>query len=190
MGEAVGTRTDLTRGLAAPMHPTVLGSIVGSAGASAFVLVNRGTLPEPWPVVALVAWVIALAVTIYAVLLRPRRLVDPGPPGKYAGLVYTGSIIGMLVVMAAGRAVLVAIDRAELQPAVVVIAVGLHFVPFARAFNVPVFASLGWTITGLGVMGLVIGLVSGAVPAAAAATGTGLVMLAFIARTAWADPDE
>jgi hypothetical protein len=177
-----------TRGIQEPFHPTVLGSIVGSVGATAFVLINRNELPEPWPMIALGAWALVLAAVIFAVFLRPRRLLDPGPPGPYAGLVYSGSIVGMLVVMAGGRAVLEAADRPELQPAVVVIAVGLHFVPFARTFRVPVFASLGWSVTALGVLGLVGGLIGGAVPAAAAATITGLVMLVAIARTAWTEP--
>ncbi|WP_169333391.1 hypothetical protein [Demetria terragena] len=161
------------------------GSIIGTIGATAFVLINRSELPGAWPEIALGAWLVALAVTIFAVFVRPRRLTDPGPPGPYAGLIYSGSIAGMLALMAIGRVVLDAVDRPELQPAVVVIAVGAHFVPFAKTFNVPIFATLGWTVTALGVIGLLSGLIGGAVPAAVAATLTGIVMLTAIARSAW-----
>ena len=64
---------------------------------------------------------------------------------------------------------------------VVVVAVGLHFVPFAWAFRAPIFGWIGWSLTGIGVAGLVGGLVAGAEPVRAAAVLTGLVMLAFMA---------
>lgn len=170
-----------SRGVQQLLHPVVLGSIIGSAGASAFVHVNRGLLPGYGPTVALVAWAVALAVVVWVVLLRPRTLPRTPAPAPRAGLVYVAAVVGMLVLMSLGRLALAALGHEDLQPAVVVLAVGLHFVPFARAFRAPVFGTLGLVVAALGVLGLVAGLVAGAVLAAAAAVLTGLVMLAVIA---------
>ncbi len=168
------------RGMAHVLHPQVLGAIIGGAGASAFVHVNRGVLPGSWATVAAAVWLAALGVWAWSVLVRPRRLRDAGPPHRLAGVVYTGAIVGMLAMFVGGHAVLDALGHTELQPAVVVLAVGLHFVPFASVFHAPVFAGLGWTLVALGLLGLVLGLIGGAVPVAAAAVVTGVVMFAFM----------
>lgn len=175
------------RGIRHLLHPQVVGALIGASGASVFVHANRGDLPGPWPTVAVAAWAAALLVCIWAVLIRPRRLADVAPPAPRAGLVYLASVLGMLVTFAVGRRVLDAVDRPELMPAVVVIGVGLHFVPFARSFAAPVFGALGWTLAAVGVAGLLLGLVAGAVPVAAAAVLAGLAMLLLMARDATRD---
>jgi hypothetical protein len=174
------------RGIRHVLHPQVIGALIGAGGASAFVHANRGALPEPWPTVAVLAWAAALLVWGWAVLLRSRRLSD-ARPAQRAGLVYVASVAGMLLTFAVGRRVLDAVERPELMPAVVVIGVGLHFVPFARAFAAPVFGVLGWTLAAIGVAGLLLGLLVGAVPVAAAAVATGVVMLLLIALDAVRD---
>ncbi|YAL83273.1 hypothetical protein ACMYYO_00255 [Dermacoccaceae bacterium W4C1] len=174
----------MTRGIAQPMHPNVIGSIVGSIGASTFVLANAAGLPDPWGGAAVVTWVLAVAVAAWAVFVRPRVLVDPGPPKAHAGQVYSLCLLGMVAGMALGRLALQALDHPELQPAVVVLCVGLHFIPFAAAFNAPVFRSLGWSMVVLAGIGLAWGWFSGALAAATAAVLAGLVMLGWIAWTA------
>lgn len=175
------------RGIAHLLHPQVLGVIIGGAGASAFVHVNRASLPDPWPTIAMLAWALTLIVCAWAVLWRPRRLADPGPVSRYAGPVYGASVLGMLAMFAGGHAILAAMDRVELQPAVIVLAVGLHFIPFASVFGAPVFAGLGWSVTVIGVAGLALGALGGGVPIDAAAVATGIVMLAFMAGDALRD---
>jgi len=162
------------------MHPQLIGTVIGAIGATAFVHANRGTLPGPWPVIAVLAWAVALVTLVWAALVRPRSLPVLAPPGPRAGLVYVASVIAMLVVIAAGGAVVRAAGRPELQPVVVVIAVGLHFVPFAAAFRAPVFTVLGWCLVAIGVVGLLLGLAAGAVAVAGAAVVTGLVMLVLM----------
>ena len=172
------------RGIRHLLHPQVLGVIIGGSGASAFVHVNKDLLPGGWPTVAVLAWAAALLVCAWVVLLRPRRLGDAGPPRPGAGLVYGASVVGMLAGFAVGRLALDAVDRPELMPALVVVAVGLHFLPFARAFEAPVFGTLGWSLVAIGVVGLLLGLVAGAVPVAAATVVTGVVMLLLMALDA------
>ncbi|MGB3186961.1 MAG: hypothetical protein WBG36_03090 [Ornithinimicrobium sp.] len=175
------------RGIAHLLHPQVLGAIIGSAGASAFVFVNKDILPEPWPSVAVVAWALTLLGCAWTVLLRARRLRELEAPHPRAGLVYTAAVAGMLGAFLFGRVVLDAVGLPELQPAVIVMAVGLHFVPFAHVFDAPVFGALGWSIFAVGLLSLLLGLAAGAVFVAAGAVATGLLMLAFIGLDAMHD---
>ena len=86
-------------GVASPLHPQVLGGMVGAVGASAFVLVNRTRLADPWPTLALVLWLVALAAYAWVALLRPRVLPDLEQPSPRAGAVYGAAVVGMLVVV-------------------------------------------------------------------------------------------
>lgn len=174
-------------GIATPMHPQVLGGLVGAVGASVFVLVNRTLLPGLWPTVALVLWLLALATFVWASLLRPRVLPDLATPERWAGAVYVLAVVGMVALIAGGGAVLRGTGRADLQPALVALAVGLHFLPFAMAFKAPVFRVLGGTVALVGATGLVLGLLTGATAARAAAVVAGLVMLGVMAADARRD---
>ncbi|WP_238348700.1 hypothetical protein [Ornithinimicrobium pratense] len=79
-------------------HPYRLGSIIGLIGATVFVLVNRAALPGAWPTVALITYVAAVAFYVWAVWLRPASALPAGqPPHPRAGLVYLGSVAGMLL---------------------------------------------------------------------------------------------
>jgi hypothetical protein len=137
--------------------------------------------------VALVLWLVVLAAYAWAALLRPRVLPDLVPPAPRAGAVYGLAVVGMLVFIAAGGALLRGTDHAELQPALIALAVGLHFLPFAAAFHAPVFRVLGATVAAVGAVGLVLGLLAGPTPARAAAVVAGLAMLALIALDARRD---
>jgi hypothetical protein len=178
------------RGVTRLRHPQVVGSIIGATGATVFVHGNRGALPEAWPTVALVAWVVVVLAFVWTVLVRPRQWPTPRPASSRAGFVYAASVLGMLVLIQAGGHIVAAVGRPELVPGVVVTAVGLHFVPFAATFGAPVFRLLGWSMTAIGAVGLTLGLMLGPVPVVAAAVLTGLVMLALIAVDATRIPRE
>lgn len=164
----------------AHLHPRVLGTMVGLTGATSFVLANRGGLPILWAHAALAAWALLLGGALWALFLDRRPLPAPTAPHRHAGRIYVASVVGMLVAIRLGAALAATADQAYLVPAIVVTAVGLHFVPFAVAFGASVFTRLGWTLTAIGTAGVMAGLVWGAVPVAAAATCTGLVMLTFL----------
>jgi hypothetical protein len=174
-------------GLATPLNPQVLGGLVGAVGASVFVLVNRSRLADPWPAVALVLWVVALGAFAWVALLRPRVLPALERPAPWAGAVYGASVVGMLGLIAAGGAVLRGTGHADLQPSLVALAVGLHFLPFAAAFRAPVFRLLGAAVASVGAVGLVLGLLVGPSAAAGAAVVAGLVMLVLITVDAQRD---
>lgn len=113
-----------------------IGSGVGLVGGTVFVLGNRVALPDPWSAVAVWAWLPLLALAVWAVFVRrPRRAAVAPPQHHRAGFIYLGACVGMVALIAAGRALLAPAGFAESVPAVVALAVGLHFVPFAAAFG-------------------------------------------------------
>ena len=169
------------RGVQRLWDPRVWGTIVGAAGATVFVMANRGSLPDPWPLVAVVTWAAAVLAYGWFVFGQPRVFGDPGPVGPRAGLTYLASVVGMLVLIRLGTTLL---DDSGLRPALIVVAVGLHFLPFARAFHTPMFALLGSLMAVLGGVGLVLGWAWDERAAAGAAVLTGIVMLVVIAADA------
>lgn len=169
------------RGAERLWHPGVWGTIVGAAGATVFVMANRGSLSAPWPSVALLAWMVALLAYVFCVFIRQRTLPEIDDVGRRAGVVYLASVVGMLVLIRVGSALLPDSRVAELRPALTVIAVGLHFLPFAKAFHTPMFTVLGSLMTVLGASGLGLGWWWDEGAAAASAVVTGVVMLVVIA---------
>ncbi len=161
------------------------GTIVGAAGATVFVLANRSGLAPPWPTAALLTWAAAFVSYIWFVFGRPRVFGEMGSVGSSAGVSYGCSVVGMVVLIRLGTVLLDDANRPGLRPALVVVAVGLHFLPFARAFHTPIFFVLGSLMTVLGGTGLVLGWAWGEQVAAASAVVTGIVMLVVIARDAY-----
>lgn len=156
--------------------------------ASVFVLANRGQLPEPGPPVALVAWLPSLAACVWAVLVRRRGFPPLPRPHPRAARVYGVSVAGMLLLIVFGARVLTAVGDDGLVPALVTLAVGLHFVPFARAFHAPVFTGLGWGMAALGGLGLIVGSMSAPDTASAAAVLAGPLMLVVMTVDALDQP--
>lgn len=138
---------------------------------------NRGELPPTASAAAVVLWAAALAVFAWAVFLAPRSFPTPRPLPRSAGWVYLASVVAMVATIQLGRLWSEAADQGDVTPAVIVLAVGLHFLPFARAFRTPMFTRLGLVMTALGITGLVLGLVWTTTAAAVVAVVTGLVML-------------
>lgn len=170
---------DRRRGVHALGHPYVEGTVIGGIGASVFVLSNRDLLTPPWPVVALAAYVVALGWYLWAVFVHPRVLPTPAVR-RGALLIYLASVIGMIALIAAGRAALESLGRSELAPAMIAALVGLHFVPFGYGFGARVFTLLGWSIAALGAIDVLAGWFVGGWAAAAGAVLSGLWMLTLI----------
>ena len=167
--------------------PRCWGAVIGAVGASVFVHANRGQLADTASTGAVVLWLGALAGFVWAVFVTPRRFRPLRPLARSAGAVYLASVVGMIAVIQAGNGELQARGEADVAPALVVLAVGLHFLPFARAFDAPVFLRLGSVMVVTGVVGLVLGLTWTATAAAAVAVLTGLVMLLVMTEDARRD---
>ncbi|MBM9459103.1 hypothetical protein JK386_04255 [Nocardioides sp. zg-536] len=175
---------DPTRGLARVPDPRVWGTLVGAAGGTVFVLANRGDLPGPLPGIAVAAWALTVAAYVWFVLVVPRPFGPVPQVRRSAGLVYLTGVVGMLVLIRVGSLLLEDADRTELRPALIVVAVGLHFLPFASAFHTPLFTVLGLLMPAIGGVGLVLGWAWDGDAGAWAAVIAGLTMLTLIASDA------
>jgi hypothetical protein len=162
----------------------VWGTIVGAVGATVFVMASRSQLPGPWPWVALLAWAVGVVAYVVFVYALPRTFPGIRMVGPKEGLVYLASVAGMLLLIRLGSLVLDGAAKAELRPALIVVAVGLHFLPFAAAFHTPMFRTLGAIMALLGSVGLLLGWTWDGRAAAVAAVASGVVMLAIIAADA------
>jgi len=121
---------------------------------------------------------------VWFVFGTPRVFGEMDPVGSRAGVTYLSSVIGMLVLIRLGTVLLGDASSVGLRPELIVVAVGLHFLPFAKAFHTPMFMVLGSLMTVLGAAGLVLGWVWDERAAAASAVVTGIVMLVVIAGDA------
>jgi hypothetical protein len=119
------------------MPARVIGCIVGAVGGLGFVLGNAGAVPGSlvWRIAALLGCV-AIA---WFVVLRGRA-VHHRPPSRTAMQTYGISVTAMVVAIPVGAAILSnALDRPNAVRVWVVLVVGVHFMPFARAFQLPAF---------------------------------------------------
>lgn len=161
-----------------PSRP--IGSAVGALAGLVFVLINAGAVPGStyWRVAA----VLAFLATAYFVVLR-GPLVDRAAPSRTALRIYGISVTAMVVAIPLGANIVTnVLDRPDAVLIWVVFVVGVHFLPFPAAFELPVFRWLA--------AALVLASASGAIllqvtedDVAAGWTGViaGFVLLAFSA---------
>ncbi len=163
------------------MRGSKIGSWVGVVAGLVFVTVNAGGLPDPWPVVLRIAGVVAAAAV--AVVIVRARVVDATPPSPRAIRIYGWCVTAMVVAIPVGASLLNGpIDAPELTVVWVVAVVGAHFLPFAAAFDAPVFRPLALALLAVAAAGAATTLVTGGEePAAATAVTAGFVLLGFAA---------
>ena len=159
-----------------------LGSLISAIAGLIFVLVNAGAFGGPLDVVLRVLGVVVFAAVIWFAVLR-RAAGRPGPePSPGALRTYLICVGGEVVAIPLGAQLLIRVlDRPQLTPVWVVLVVGVHFLPFARAFRVPLFRTLGWTLVGLALLGGVLALTLTPLAVPGAAVAAGFVLLAFAA---------
>jgi gamma-glutamylcyclotransferase (GGCT)/AIG2-like uncharacterized protein YtfP len=120
---------------------------------------------------------------------RPVAAPDPAPGG--AGRTYLISVVAMLAAFPVGGWLFTRVfDQPALVLPWVVLAVGLHFLPFARAFRAGIFAALAWTLIAIAVVGGVLTVLVD--PRASPWTGVaaGFALLAFSAVGAIHQPES
>lgn len=160
--------------------PRRWGSLIGLVGGIVFI----GSYSAVFgPVVSAIAWVGGVAGVLAALFAHYVRPVPLGPfarPRRLALAAYCGCVLGELALIAAGSRVLTATGHSELQPALIAAVVGLHFMPFAWAFQEGMFLYLGGALTAIGAAGLAAGLLGVPHAADAAAVVAGVVMLIII----------
>lgn len=162
------------------MRTRPLGSLVGAVAGLAFVLLNAGAVPATrvWQVLAVVA---ALVIAWFVVLRGPR--VTQAAPDRAAVRTYGFAVTAMLVAIPVGASLLTnVLDRPHAVVVWVVLVVGAHFLPFARAFALPVFRILALSLLTVAVVGAVPTLASDSATAAGwTGVAAGFVLQAFSA---------
>lgn len=160
------------------MRRLPVGSVIGAVAGLVFVLANAGELP------AAAAFRIAGLITfvLVGIVLRRGPGTEPAHPSRTAMRTYLLCVAGEVVAIPVGALVLRTLDGPpELVVVWVVLVVGVHFLPFARAFGMPVFGLLAWTLIALAAAG---GALTSAVDAGAGpwtAVAAGFVLLGFAA---------
>ncbi len=160
-----------------------LGSLVGAIGGVVFIVANAGLLPTGLPGSVRVFGVLAFLAVVWWAVLRTRR--TPGPatevrPG--ARRTYGICVAAMVVAIPLGNLV---IQRVLQQPVLVlpwvILVVGAHFGPFARAFGLPLFGWLSLSLVLVGVIGGVVSWFAGPPAVGWTAVTAGVALLGFSA---------
>ncbi|MEQ4500945.1 hypothetical protein [Nocardioides kribbensis] len=169
-----------------------LGSVVGAAGGALFVWNAAGDLAATtWLRAAAVA---LLVLTVGAALVARRgrggRSGGGAAPPRSALRTYGWSVTLMAVAIVVGARAWVALDLEAVVLPWVVLVVGAHFLPFARAFGAPVFTRLGGLLVLVGGAGAVAaGLgVGDAAPVAGLLAGLALLASGLTAEVRGHDP--
>ena len=114
-------------------------------------------------------------------ILRPVRVGEIGEPvAPNASRVYWLSVAAEVAAIVIGaRVIATVLDRPQLTVVWVVLVVGVHFLPFAKAFRAPIFRPLAWTLIGLSVAGAAAAVAVDMVAAPICAILAGVTLLAF-----------
>ncbi len=162
------------------IDPRRWGSLIGLIGGVVFI----GSYSSVFGgAVSTVAWVAGLVLVLAALSAHYVWPVSLGPlvrPRPLALATYGACVAGELALISFGSRVLTAAGGSDLRPALIAAVVGLHFIPFAWAFNERMFFWLGGLVSFLGAVGLVAGAMGVAHAAEALAVLAGLVMLVII----------
>ena len=156
------------------------GSLIGACGGLAFLLFNTGSLPVAlaWTIRAL--GVVAFVAVIWYAVLHPERRGMVDRPGAASMRTYWLAVVGMVIAIPLGSLVINRVlDRPALTLPWVVLVLGAHFLPFARAFRAPIFAQLGLALIALAVAGAVVALLVDARAVTWLAVAAGFVLLGF-----------
>ena len=158
-----------------------VGALIGAIAGLVFILINAGALRDPWSWALRATAILAFAVVVWlSVLRRDRTHRDRVSPSAAAWRVYWAMVAFEVVLLPVGVNVLVRGDRPELTVPWVALIVGIHFLPFARAFESSVFGVLGFVLIGLAVVGAVLALLVGEEAATlTAGVGSGIALLGF-----------
>jgi len=160
--------------------PRRWGSLIGLIGGLVFIGSYSSVLGAAVSTVAWAAGVVLVLAALSAHYVWPVALGPMARPSRFALATYVACVAGELALISLGSRALTAAGDGELRPALIAAVVGLHFIPFAWAFNERMFFWLGGLVCGLGATGLLAGALGVAHAAEALAVLSGLVMLIVI----------
>jgi hypothetical protein len=159
-----------------------LGSLIGAVGGLLFVLINAGPLGGVLSAVLRIVAVSLFAAVIWFAVWRTRAdPAGPRPPAQAWRTYWICVAFEVLAIPVGAQVLARVVQRPELTLVWVVFILGVHFLPFARAFRAPVFNALGLSLIGIAVVGAVVTLLTSAVAAAVTGVVAGFVLLGFSA---------
>lgn len=142
------------------LHGARIGSLIGAIFGLVFFLANAEYLGSPTGNFVEIIGIILFLVTIYFGIFNGRDEVAASPPSRAAMRVY-GIAVGIEVVaLIGGLALISQVFKAEyLSPMWIGLVVGVHFLPFAKAFGAQVFRLLGVAMIAVALVGALVGTV-------------------------------
>jgi hypothetical protein len=157
--------------------------MIGAVGGLVFILINAGELPGPVSLVIRGVGVAAFVFVLWFAVLRRRPDRAPlEPPSPRAMRIYWISVAAEAAAIPIGATVIAAaLGLPQLTVCWVILVVGVHFLPFATAFELPIFTHMGWTLVALAVVGGALTLAVSDLAAPATAILAGVVLLFFSA---------
>lgn len=158
-----------------------LGSTIGAIGGLLFVVINAGPIGAPAATIVRIVGVVAFCLVLFLIRTRTSGRADGPAPSRAALRTYWMCVAAEVVAIPVGALVLRLLHQSVLTLVWVVFVVGVHFLPFARAFGVRLFAALGVGLVVVAVAGAVAALADGAVAVAWTAVAAGAVLLMFAA---------
>lgn len=141
------------------MRTRPIGSIIGAFAGMLFVLLNSAAVPasSTWRILAVATFV----AVIWLAAPRGPAVHDQVSPDPRALRIYGVSVAAMAVAIPLGATILGNVfERSNAVPVWVVFVVAAHFLPFAHAFQLPIFHFLA--------MSLILVSIIGAIPTLAA----------------------
>jgi hypothetical protein len=158
-----------------------LGALIGAIAGLVFILINAGALPRGWSLgLRGAGTTLFVAVLWVSVLRRDGEHPDQPSPTAPAWRVYWSMVAFEVVLLTVGVHVLTRLGRPELTVPWVALIVGVHFLPFARAFGAAVFRVLGLVLIVLAALGgclaVLVGQDAGTLTAG---VGSGIALLGF-----------
>ena len=169
------------RGIGHLRHPVVSGGLIGVIGGGAFLFGGIAGLPAEHQGTLRGVAISLISFTLVVVLLRRRVLPAVQAPARGALRVYGIAVVAMLALFPVTRLVALALDAPTAQIALVAAVVGGHFLPFARAFQAPVFWWIGGAMAVLGLAGAALAALGDPVAGPAGAAEAGAAMLVIVA---------
>lgn len=162
--------------------PRRAGALIGLIGSCVFTFSYSVGFSDFLSVGARLLVVVAVCATLWFLYVAPRYLGAFLPPRAAQIAVYVACVVAEFALIAAGSAVLEASSALELRPALIVLVVGVHFLPFAWAFRERMFYLLGCLLVAIGACGLLLGTdTSASTAGVSAGVVMSLVLLAYSA---------
>lgn len=159
-----------------------LGSTIGATGGVTFVLVNAGSLSDIASVVLRIVGIASFGLVVWYAVIRTRNWPAGPLPSAPAMRMYWACVAAEVLAIVLGAQVLIRVlGEPDLILDWVVLVVGLHFLPFAQAFRLPIFTVLGALLIAVALVGGLVTITVSPTGSTWAGVTAGFLLLTFAA---------